>query len=80
MIVVPDCVVRPEHRTDILNVTSIEKEYLNVFITENGVNLFSQLLSVSREQDVDMQNILSCELCALPLDFLTFKWCCKTHF
>ena len=32
------------------------------------VNLFSQLLSVSREQDVDVQNVLSRELCAILLD------------
>ena len=32
------------------------------------VNLFLQLLSVSREQDVDVQNVLSRELCAILLD------------
>ena len=34
------------------------------------VNLFSRLLSVSRERGIDVQNVLSCELCAVPLDLL----------
>ena len=35
---------------------------------KTDVNLFSRMLSVSRERGVDVQNILSCELCAVPSD------------
>ena len=35
---------------------------------KTNVNLFSRLLSVSRERDVDVQNVLSRELCNVPLD------------
>ena len=35
---------------------------------KTDVNLFSRLLSVSGERDVDVQNILFRELCAVPLD------------
>ena len=35
---------------------------------KTDVNLFSRLPSVSREQDVDVQSVLSRELCAVPLD------------
>ena len=33
-----------------------------------NVTLFSRLLSVSKERDVDVQNVLSGGLCANPLD------------
>ena len=38
------------------------------FILKNDVNLLSRLLSLSREQDIDVQNVLFCEFCAVPLD------------
>ena len=47
---------------------------------KSDLNLFSRLLSVSREQDVDVQNVLSRELSVVPLDLLIFKWCCETYF
>ena len=37
---------------------------------KNNVSLFSRLLSLSREQDVDVQNLLSRNLWAIQLDLL----------
>ena len=40
---------------------------------KTNVNLFSRLLSVSRKRDVDVQNVLSRELCPVSLDlFYTY--------
>ena len=35
---------------------------------KTDVNLFSRMLSFSGERDVDVQNVLSGELCAVPLE------------
>ena len=35
---------------------------------KTNVNLFSRLLLVGRERDVDVQNVLCRELCAVPLE------------
>ena len=40
---------------------------------KTDVNLFSRLLSLSRKQYVDVQNVLSRELCAVPLHLLISK-------
>ena len=46
--------------TNVLFARSVTKQF-------EDVNLFLRLLSVSREREVDMQNVLSRELCAVPL-------------
>ena len=43
---------------------SLQEEYQNSYFEK----YLSRLLSVSRKRDVDMQNVLSRELCAVPLD------------
>ena len=43
---------------------SLQEDYRNSYFEKNLL----RLLSVSRKRDVDVQNVLSRELCAVPLD------------
>ena len=51
--------------TNLLFARGIHNEIVTL---KTDINQFLWLLSVSWDWDADVQNVLSCELCAVPLD------------